>query len=87
MIYAFSGEVGGSGILAVYVCGMVLVIAQSGNRHGILHMFDGLHGFSQIGMFLVLGLLLTPHDCCLFAVPALFAVPVDDSFARPLSVS
>lgn len=27
MIYAFSGEVGGSGILAVYVCGMVL-----GNR-------------------------------------------------------
>lgn len=57
IIYAASNKLGGSGILSIYLVGLFLGNKPTRGRHAILNVLDGMTWVSQIGMFLVLGLL------------------------------
>lgn len=52
----------GSGFLAVYLAAVIVGNGQLPHRGGLLRVHDAIAWFSQVGMFLLLGLLVTPLD-------------------------
>jgi cell volume regulation protein A len=86
LIFAVAAQLGGSGFLAIYLAGLVLGNSQLQAAQNILRVHDGLAWLSQIVMFLILGLLLTPSQLLEVALPALVLAAALMLVARPVAV-
>ena len=84
--YAIAALLGGSGFLAVYIAGIVVGSAELVHKKSLGRFHDALAWLSQIAMFLVLGLLVTPSRLVDVAVPGMVVAVTLVLVARPVSV-
>ncbi|WP_031068997.1 potassium/proton antiporter [Streptomyces sp. NRRL S-118] len=84
--YAAGAMAHGSGFLAVYLASVVLGNAKLPHAPANRGFAEGLGWIAQIGMFVLLGLLVTPHELLDDFWPAVMVGLVLTVVARPLSV-
>ncbi|NGN64370.1 potassium/proton antiporter [Streptomyces sp. A7024] len=84
--YAAGALLHGSGFLAVYLAAMILGNSKLPHFAATRGFADGLGWIAQIGMFVLLGLLVTPHNLLDDIVPALIIGLVLTMIARPAEV-
>jgi cell volume regulation protein A len=61
-VFGLAQLVGTSGFLAIYLAAVVTGATQHRARQDVEHFFEGMAWLSQIVLFLMLGLLVTPED-------------------------
>jgi potassium/hydrogen antiporter len=86
LIFGLTALAGGSGFLAVYLAGLLVGNRPIRSAAGIRRFHDGIAWMSQIGMFVILGLLVSPRALVPLAVPALLISAVLILVARPIAV-
>ncbi len=84
--YAAGSLAHGSGFLGVYLASMVMGNAKLPHWPATRGFADGLGWIAQIGMFVLLGLLVSPHELGDDVLPALVIGLVLTMVARPVSV-
>ncbi len=86
-VFGLTSLINGSGFLAVYVFGVIIGNSSLPFSKDIHRFHDGIAWLSQIGMFLMLGLLITPSHMTPVIAPAIAIALVLIFIARPLSVA
>jgi potassium/hydrogen antiporter len=86
MAYAAGAIAHGSGFLSVYLAAMLLGNAKLPHWPATRGFAEGLGWIAQIGMFVLLGLLVTPHELGHDFWPAVIVGLVLTMVARPVSV-
>jgi len=85
-LFALTNLLGGSGYLAVYLAGIVIANRPVRARNEVLSVQDAATWFAQLVMFLLLGLLATPHKVFDVLWPALGVAAFLMFVARPAAV-
>ncbi len=85
-VFAVTGLLDGSGFLAVYLFGLIVANRAARAVAPTLAAMDGYAWLAQAGMFLLLGLLVTPSAMIDSALPALAVVLTLIFVARPVAV-
>src|SRR5690606_35453382 len=86
LTFGLVSDLYGSGFLAVYLAGLYLGISKIKVMNTILGFHAGIGWMAHIGMFFILGLLVTPEELLAWAVPALIIAAALILVARPLAV-
>ena len=84
--YAGGAVAHSSGFIAVYVAGVLIGNARLPHRQAILGFADGIAWLSQIGLFVLLGLLASPARLPYAIIPAVIIGLTLVLLARPISV-
>src|SRR5690606_28630052 len=84
--FAAAGAANASGFMAAYLSGIVLGNAMLPHRAATRSFAEGTAWLAQIGLFVMLGLLVTPSELGEAILPALVVGLVLLLVARPLSV-
>lgn len=88
LAYAGGATLHASGFMAVYVSAVLLGNAKLlPHRQAIMGFADGVAWLAQIGLFIMLGLLVSPPGLPPMLIPALIIGGVLTVVARPLSVA
>ncbi|HEX3754021.1 MAG TPA: potassium/proton antiporter, partial [Rhizomicrobium sp.] len=74
-----------SGFLAIYVAAFIVGSHPHRNANSVQEFFDAFAWVAQIGLFLLLGLLVTPHDLLSIVKPAMAISVCLILFARPIA--
>src|SRR3954464_14110183 len=77
----------GSGFLAVFLAGLVLGSGYSPARRTIITFHEGIAWVAQLGLFLLLGLLVNPHELIEFIPRGAAIAVVTALIARPLAAA
>jgi potassium/hydrogen antiporter len=85
-IFGITSVLQGSGFLAIYLAGLLVGNRPLQSSQYIKRFHDGIARLSQIGMFLMLGLLVTPSELMAVALDALLFAAVLILIARPIAV-
>lgn len=76
----------GNGFLAVYVAGLVIGNSKFVHKRTTMTFFDGLAWLFQLTMFLMLGLLVNPHELVPIIIPGLIISFSTILISRPITV-
>ncbi|WP_303904401.1 potassium/proton antiporter [Thiohalomonas denitrificans] len=87
VLFGVTSSLGGSGFLAIYLAGLILGNRPLQAARNIRRFHDGIAWLSQISMFLVLGLLVTPSELVTTAPQAMAVALVLIFLARPVAVT
>ena len=86
-LFGGAQSVGASGFLAVYLMGIIVGGRPSRSRESLERFFAALGWLAQIVLFLMLGLLVTPHELLPAVRPALGITAMLIVLARPAAAA
>jgi cell volume regulation protein A len=85
-LFGVAQVLGTSGFLAIYLVGVITGATTHRAQREVAHFLEGFGWLAQIVLFLMLGLLVTPHDLVPFIAPGIAIAVVLIVLARPLAV-
>lgn len=85
-VFGLASVIHASGFLAVYLAGLIVGNKVSRGLYNIQRFHDGFAWLAQISLFLMLGLLVSPHELLSYGFSALLLGAVLIFIARPIAV-
>ncbi|HEY1300189.1 MAG TPA: potassium/proton antiporter [Stellaceae bacterium] len=85
-LFGLAQLAGTSGFLAIYLAAVITGAAAHRAREDVTHFFEGMAWLAQIVLFVMLGLLVTPHKLPPYLPGAIIGAAVLIFFARPAAV-